>query len=298
LVEISLLSKQNKKLRHLFEERKSQSSGHETPDDIFYDPSRLLKDCGLKGVLDGEPFKYIMTAGSVWEFYLLRFAKNVGLRQYNKLIKPISWSEEPVADCSRRKLGNPYDTWHDNYPEINNRYLREATESFANKLVSRKCPIRQKGSDDFIKKRKNAAKYFFKYLIGRKITQTLFDELRECEDFKDSLILLIKSEDPHDKLFLTSGLMTCLYGGRNADWINANLARTVATALKNKCYRNSTPIIRNVCNILDSQKNKKYFKPPFKDIYDVRVGGRERVNINFRIQTWLKLLEDTLRDTK
>ena len=294
MAEISLLSKQNKKLRHLFEERKSQSSGHERPEDIFYDPSRLLKDCGLKGVLDDEPFKYIMTAGSVWEFYLLRFANNVGPRQYNKLIKPIAWSEEPSGGCSRRKLGNPYDTWHDNYPEIKNRYLRKATESFANKLVSRKCPIRQKGSNDFIEKRKNAAKYLFKYLIGGKITQTLFDKLRECEDFQDRLIHLIKNY-PQNNLFITSGLMSCLYGGKNTDWVNAKLANAVITAMKRKT---SNTIVENVCNILNSKKNNKYFKPPYKNIYDVKGGNRERVNINFRIQTWLKLLKDTLNASK
>lgn len=293
--EISLLSKKSTNLKNLFEERKTQSADHETPEDVFYDPSRLLEVCGLKGVLDEEPFKYIRTAGSVWEFYLLRFAKNIGRRQYNKLInKPIYWQQEPVAGGTRRRVGNPYNIWPNNYPTIKNPSLQKATESFANKLVSRKCPIRQRGSDDFATKRKKAAQSFFKYLIGGKITKTLFDKLRECEDSQNSLIHLIKNY-PQIDLFITSGLMTCLYGGKNIHWVDAKLANAVATAMKRKTL---SPIVENVCNILISKKNNKYFKPPYRNIYDVKGGNRERVNINFRIQTWLKLLEDTLRASK
>jgi len=294
LREISLLSKKSTNLKNLFEERKAQSSDHETPEDIFYDPSRLLEICGLKGVLDDEPFKYIRTAGSVWEFYLIGFAKNISRRQYKKLIKHISWQQKPIAGCTRRKVGNPYDKWNDNYPEIENRDIRKATESFANKLVVRECPIRQQGNEDFATKRKNAAQSFFEYLIGGKITKKLFEKLRECEDSQNSLIHLIKNY-PQNDLFITSGLMTCLYGGRNTEWVDAKLASAVATAMKRK-----TPntIVENVCNILNSKKNNKDFKPPYKNIYDVKGGNRERVNINFRIQTWLKLLGDTLNASK
>ena len=166
MAEISILNKQNKELRHVFKEHPSQSSGHETPGNIFYDPSRLLNHCGLIGVVNKPPFEYVRTAGIVWEFYLLRFAKNISLRQYKKLVKRVPSSEDPIAGCSRRKLGNPYDKWHNNYPEINDSNLRKNTEPFANKLVSRKCPVRQKGSDDFIKKRRIASKALFEYLIG------------------------------------------------------------------------------------------------------------------------------------
>ena len=155
MAEISLLSKKSINLKTLFEERRTPSSDHETLEDIFYDPSRLLKVCGLKGVLEDEPFKYIRTAGTVWEFYLLRFTVNIGCRQYNRLTKPISRQQPPIDGCSRRKLGNPYDIWLYNYPRIENRYLRKATESFAKKLVSRNCPIRQlklKRNKDFEEK--------------------------------------------------------------------------------------------------------------------------------------------------
>lgn len=292
--EISLLSKKSTNLKTLFEERKDPSSDHETPEDVFYDPSKLLAKCGLKSVLDDEPFRYIITAGSVWEFYLLRFAKNIGRRQYNKLIKSISWPQEPIDGCTRRRVGNPYNIWPNNYPKIKNPSLQKATESFANKLVSRKCPIRQRGSDNFATKRKDAAKFFFNYLIGGKITKYLFNKLRECEDFQDRLLLLVKTY-PQKDLFITSGLMTCLYGGKNTQWVNAKLANAVVTAMKRKT---SSPIVENVCTILTSKKNNKYFKPPYKNIYDVKGRNRERVNINFRIQTWLKLLEDTLRASK
>ena len=292
--EISLLSKRRKDLENLFAEKNDQSPYYETPENIFDDPARLLDVCGLKKVLDEEPFKYIRTAGSVWEFYLLSFAKNIGCREYNKLTKSIYWSQKPIAGCTRRRVGNPYDKWNDNYPEIENNELKKATVPFANKLVSRGCPIRQAGSGDFITKRKNAAQSFFKYLIGGKITKKLFEELRECEDFQIRLIHLIKNY-PKNDLFITSGLMTCLYGGRNVDWIDAKLANAVATAMKRKTL---SPIVENVCNILISKKNNTYFKPPYKNIYVFKGGNRERVNINFRIQTWLKLLEDTLRASK
>lgn len=302
MAEISFLSKQNKKLRCLFEERKTQLSGHEALEDIFYDPSKLLDDCGLKGVLDDEPFKYIRTAGSVWEFYLLRFVSKIGRRKFNNLIKPISSEQDPINGCRRTKLGNPFDKWHENYPMIKNSHLQKATQSFADKLVSRKCPIRQlKGSNDFDEKRKKAAEAFFRYLIGgesgRKITKVLFEKLKGYDDFQDRLLLLVKTYPQYD-LFITSGLMTCLYGGKNVEWVDAKLASAVANALKSKYHRNPMPVVQNVCNIIDSQKNKKYFKPPYKDIYHVRVGHRERVNINFRIQTWLKLLKDTLNASK
>jgi hypothetical protein len=118
--------------------------------------------------------------------------------------------------------------------------------------------------------------------------------LRECEDFQGRLFLLLKTYPTND-LFITSGLMTCLYGGKNIQWVDAKLANAVVLAMKRKT---SSPIVENVCNILISKKNNKYFRPPYKNIYDVKGGNRERVNINFRIQTWLKLLEDTLHASK
>lgn len=301
MTETFLLSKKSINLKTLFEERK-QSLDHETLDDIFYDPSSLLEVCGLTGVLDDEPFKYIRTAGNVWEFYLLRFASKIGCRQYNRLIKPIPHQQGRFAGCSRRKLGNPYDIWPYNYPLIENRYLRKATGSFANKLVSRKCPIRQlKGKNDFEEMRNKAAKAYFKYLIGREtgrtITRVLFEELRGYDDFKGRLRLLVKTY-PKNDLFITSGLMTCLYGGKNIKWVDAELAIAVAKALAEKCRTTPNPIVKNVYNILYSKKSNRDFRPPYKNIYDIKGGNRERVNINFRIQTWLKLLEDTLHASK
>lgn len=295
LAEILLLSNKDKRLKPLFKEPPNQSA-HEAPEDIFYEPAHLLKACDLKDVLNDEPFKYIMTAGGVWEFYLLRYAKNIGRREYGKLIKRIPDSKYAISGYSKRKLGNPYDVWPNNYSEekIDNSELRRASEPFANKLVSRGCPVRQKGSNSFIKKRRRAAQAFFNYLIGGKITKKLFEKLKDCESIQKALLLLIKKY-PQNDLFITSGLMTCLYGGRNVDWIDAKLANAVAIAMKRKP---ASPIIMDVCNILISKKNYKSFKPPFKDIYDVRGEARERVNINFRIQTWLKLLKDTLIASK
>lgn len=295
MAEIFLLKpmcKPSKNFKILFEERKSTSA--DGVENIFYDPSKLLEACGLKAVLNKEPFEYITTAGRVWEFYLLRFASDIHKSEYNHLIKSIGRKQSPIEGCRRSNLGNPFDKWKGNYKAIDNNDLSKATLSFVKKLVSRQCPIRQNGTDDFSQKRKKAAKSFFNYLTGGTIKQNFFNELRDCPDMQIRLAKLI-NEYPSNKLFITSGLMTCLYGGKNVDWVDSKLSIAVYRSLNNFVKTETMQITHQ---LLKATGSNKKFKPPFKNIYDVNFGNRERVILNFRIQTWLKLLEDTLNASR
>lgn len=291
-VDIILLDKKSTGLNSLFKEVSTKNGSQQSPEDIYYNPVELLDNCGLKDILTDKPFNNIRTAGSVWEFYLLRFADDISRSRYRPLIKSIPRECEPIAGCSRRRVGNPYNTWESNYPEIDDSVLRSAAKPFANKIVSRKLPVRQARGDDFKAKRRNAAKVFFNYLIGINIKKNLLAKLQECENFQEQLILLLKKY-PDNDLFVTSGLMVCLYGGRKKTWVDARLASAVANSLSKKSDDASNDYTSKVCSILMSKRKNKDFRLPYHDIYDPRRGNRERVNINFRIQTWLKLLEDT-----
>ena len=290
MANILLISKRHKNINSdIFTETCEHVNG-ERPENIFHAPSRLIEECGLDKALNDEPFKNIRSAGTVWEFSLLRFLK-IGRRAYNPLIKPVY--DSPIPRYSARRLGNPYHKWKDNYPRIENNDLKWVALSFAKKLVSRGMPIREAGSSDFMDKRKAAAKAFFKYLLGGRITKELFLKLRD-KDFQSILTRLIK-ENPGDDLFVVVGLMTCLYGGKNASRVDTRLAHIVASRVKAKNKDN--PVIKQICRILYSKTGDE-FSPPFKDIYDPRGGNRELVLIRFRVTTWLKLIGDTLDASK
>ena len=285
MANILLISKRHKNINSdIFTETCEHVNG-ERPENIFHAPSRLIEECGLDKALNDEPFKNIRSAGTVWEFSLLRFMK-IGRRAYNPLIKPVYGS--PIPGYSARRLGNPYPKWKDNYPRIENNDLKCAAISFAKKLVSRGMPIRAAGSRDFMDKREVAAKAFFKYLLGGRITKELFLKLRD-KDFQSILTRLIK-ENPGDDLFVVVGLMTCLYGEKNASRVDTRLAHSVASRLKAKDKDNQ--VIKQICRILYSKTGDE-FSPPFNDIYDPRGGNRELVLIRFRVTTWLKLIGDT-----
>jgi hypothetical protein len=289
------LVKKNQKtpkiLSELFTEKGSFNTGKETQENIFYEPSKLLDACGFKDVLKNEPFIHIRTNSRIWEFYLLRFI-NISRRDYKKLTAPISIGQQPVKGCIRGAVGNPFDKWQFNYHSIDNKKLYKETLPFAKKLASRKCPIRENGTNDFKNKRNVAAKSFFKYLIGQTIKNEIFEKLKDSRNSQSRLTILIKNY-PNNDLFITSGLMVCLYGGKNTDWIDSKLANALIKAIKNKGKEYNNTVLKDVYNIIKIKANSKRFRPPYKDIYDVRIGNRERVNINFRIETWLKLLEDT-----
>jgi len=288
--------KKSKSLSELFIEKGSFDEGREAQSNIFYEPAKLLDACGLKDVLKNEPFKYIITPSRIWEFYLLRYV-HISRRDYKKLTAPITIGQQPVKRCIRSAVGNPFDKWQSNYHLINSRKLRKETLSFAKKLASRKCPIRQKGTNDFKNKRKIAAKSFFKYLIGQTIKNKIFEELKNSQDSQSRLTILINNY-PNNNLFITSGIMVCLYGGKNTDWIDSKLANALLKAIKHKMGKYKNTVLKDIYNIIRIKADSKHFRPPYKGIYDVGIGNRERVNINFRIETWLKLLEDTFNASR
>ncbi|HPM09150.1 MAG TPA: hypothetical protein PK941_01725 [Paludibacter sp.] len=280
-----------KSLSELFVEKGNFNAGKEMENNIFYEPAKLLQACGFKDVLNEEPFKYIITPSRIWEFYLLRYI-NIGRRDYKKLTTAITIGQQPVEGCTRSAVGNPFDKWQSNYHLIKSRKLQEETLSFAKMLASRKCPIRQNGTLYFINRRKQAAKSFFKYLIGQTIHNKIFEKLKASRNSQSRLTILINNY-PNNDLFITSGIMVCLYGGKNTDCIDSGLAHALLKAIKHKRGKDKNTDLNDVYNIIKIKANSNYFRPPYKDIYDVRFGNRERVNINFRIETWLKLLEDT-----
>lgn len=288
--------KNSKSLSELFTEKGNFDKGREAQAEIYYEPAKLLDACGFKDVLKNEPFKHIITPSRIWEFYLLKFT-NISRRDYKKLTAPISTGQQPVKGCIRSAVGNPFDKWQSNYHTIDDRKLRIETLSFAKKLASRKCPIRQNGTDDFKNKRKAAAKSFFKYLIGQTIKNKIFEKLKDSQDSQSRLTILINNY-PNNNLFITSGIMVCLYGGKNTDWIDSKLANALLKAIKPKRGEYKNTALKDIYNIIRIKANSKSFRPPYKDIYDVKVGNRERVNINFRIETWLKLLEDTFNASR
>ena len=242
----------SKSISELFAENGSSDKGRVAQASIFYDPAKLLDACGFDDVLDNEPFKHIITPSRIWEFYLLSFLRDsdsdISRRDYKKLTAPISIEHQPVKGCRRSAVGNPFDKWKSNYHLIENGKLRNETLPFAKKLASRKCPIRQDGTNDFKNKRKAAAKSFFKYLIGQTINNEIFEKLKDSQNSQSRLTILINNY-PNNDLFITSGIMVCLYGGKNTDWIDSKLANALLKAIKYRGGKDNNTVLIDIYNI-------------------------------------------------
>lgn len=262
-------------------------------DNIYHDPARLLKRLNLLNITTEEPIKNITVAGAIWEFYLLALIDTIPRNKYKRLTKQVEYGKV-LEGCRRTKLGNPYNQFISNYGKINNsekkKELKYEVNDFARRLISRGCPIRQKSqrnNEGFVALRKEAAKSFLKYLLGKQISKTDLEQLGNRDGFVEKLIYLLRKDRDSD-LYLAVALMLCLYGGKNTAEISCELAKLLCRLMKQK-YKGDDFAQSLICLIEKKSSNANVFRPLFKNIYN---GLRDRVIISFRIPTWLKLMED------
>lgn len=265
------------------------------------DPNAVLKALGLNtNFLDNEPFSNLRTNSDIWEFYLIKMFK-IKEDEYKYWIKDFSDKSPAYRHCSRRRVGNSWNQYNDNdvkYPTIDSNDLIKASEKFVGRLQQFKGPLRKVDKKN-ITNRKKAAKAFNSYLLksmkfGKKAINDIFFDNKN-EDF--ILMELLKrsywNKNPglDSNHMLAICLMLCLYGHQKQGYISQQMAKIVCqklNLLKNCDNEIREKIIRN----LEDRTSyfKKPFIPPYKYVY---TKYRDRINIFFRIKTWIRLVKTT-----
>ena len=267
------------------------------------DPNAVLKALGLNtNFLDKEPFSNLRTNSDIWEFYLIKMFK-IKKDEYKNWIDEFKDDSPAYRHCSRRRVGNPWPQFKDNdakYPTIENDKLIKASEKFVGRLQEFKGPLR-KLDEKNKKNRIKAAKAFNSYLlnsikfgkdaaavkqifINKKSEDSVLGELLRRSYWKNNLGL-----DSNHMLAIC--LMLCLYGHQKQGYISQQLAKNVCDKLS-KLKKIDGGLIEEITKKLkDRTENfKKPFIPPYKYLY---TKYRDRINIFFRIKTWIRLVKTT-----
>lgn len=259
-------------------------------------PNAVIEALGLKtNFLDDPPFKYLRTGSEVWEFYLIRMFK-VESKTYNFWIKPFKNDEKSTYKKNRKherrqKVGVPYKKFEHKYPKIDDKQLEKKAAPFVKQLMKFEHPLRMKDSKN-IGNRLNAAKAFNKYLLGPFESQKLNKILIESNEI-EALAKLLKrayhNNSMNSEHMLSVCLMLCLYG-QNGQKKEKKIPHELAELVAKKIPKKTEMSDEIVYELQKVSKNfRKDFKPPYANIYD----NRDRVNIFFRILTWIKLVKDT-----
>lgn len=265
------------------------------------DPNIVLKILGMSTeFLEKEPFVNLRTNSNVWEFYLLKMF-GVTEMQFSSITS--DFDEEPYEDTTRQRVGNSYDSFAKSevkYPTIKNEELKKRSEPFIKRLKSTKYALRQKDPKN-IKNRIKAATAFRAYLLQtfdypkailKKVLGgedgPLTDDLRLAELLKANGIYENKEH------LLAVCLMFCLYGSKKKKKIAHELADKVCGGLSQ--YSSKDEERQNLIDTIKkslskaSKGYKKDFYPPYGYVYDKY---RDRVNVFFRLRTWMYLLKVT-----
>ncbi|MBR2899035.1 MAG: hypothetical protein IKC23_05380 [Fibrobacter sp.] len=270
-------------------------------DEDIEDPNAVLKILGMRtDFLDKEPFVNLRTNSNVWEFYLL---KMFGVTE--KLFSSITseFEDDPYDDTTRQRVGNSYKSFAESevkYPTIKDKTLKDASTAFVKRLKKSKYPLRRKDPKN-IKNRIKAAKAFRAYLLQTFVYPNailnkvfggkdgpLTDDLRLAE------LLKSKGNGENKEHLLAVCLMFCLYGSKKQKMIAHGLAEEVCNGLSQYSSKGEErqKLIDTINNSLSkvSKGFKKDFYPPYGYVYDKY---RDRVNVFFRIRTWMYLLKVT-----
>ena len=265
------------------------------------DPNVVLKILGMSTeFLEKEPFVNLRTNSNVWEFYLLKMF-GVTEKQFSSITS--DFDEEPYEDTTRQRVGNSYDSFAKSevkYPTIKDEKLKKRAEPFIKRLKATKYALRQKDSKN-IKNRIKAATAFRAYLLQtfdypkailKKVLGgkdgPLTDDLRLAE--------LLKAKGIYDNKehLLAVCLMFCLYGSKKKKMIAHKLADEVCEGLSQYSSKDEERqnLIDTITESLSkaSEGYKKDFYPPYGYVYDKY---RDRVNVFFRLRTWMYLLKVT-----
>lgn len=260
-------------------------------------PNVVIESLGLKtDFLEKPPFKYLRTGSEVWEFYLIRMFEIEG-KTYNFWIKKFKKDEKSTYKnkCRkyerRQKVGVPYKEFKSKYPKIDDEKLKKKVALFVKRLMKFEHPLRMKDSKN-TGNRLEAAIAFKEYLLkpfeSQNLSKILF-ESNEMEALTELLKRAFYNNSMNSEHMLSVCLMLCLYGqnGRKKGTkIPHELAELVAKKIPQK-KEMSDEIIHELQKV--SKNFSRDFNPPYANIYN----NRDRVNIFFRIRTWIKLVKDT-----
>lgn len=265
------------------------------------DPNAVLKALGLNtDFLSNEPFSNIRTNSDIWEFYLIKMFK-IKQKEYENWIEDFVDKSPAYRHCRRRRVGNSWKQFNDNdvkYPTIYNKDLIKASEKFVGRLQEFKGPLRKIDKKN-IKNRKIAAKAFNSYLLksmdfGKKaINDIFFDNKKEDFILMELLRRSYWNKNPglDSNHMLAICLMLCLYGRQKQGYISPQLAKIVCEKLDDLKKCNDGLIEEITKKLKDKTGNfEKSFIPPYKGVYTKH---RDRINIFFRIKTWIRLVKTT-----
>lgn len=270
------------------------------------DPNAVLKILGMSTeFLEKEPFVNLRTNSNVWEFYLLKMF-GVTEKQFTSItkdFKDLKNPPPPYDDTTRQRVGNSYESFAESevkYPTIKDEKLKKRAEPFIKRLKATKYALRQKDPKN-IKNRIKAATAFRAYLLQtfdypkailKKVLGgkdgPLTDDLRLAE--------LLKAKGIYDNKehLLAVCLMFCLYGSKKKKMIAHELADEVCEGLSQYSSKDEERqnLIDTITESLSkaSEGYKKDFYPPYGYVYDKY---RDRVNVFFRLRTWMYLLKVT-----
>lgn len=270
-------------------------------DEDIEDPNTVLSILDLSAdFLEKEPFMNLRTNSNVWEFYLLKMFR-VTEKQF--VAMTADFDEEAYDDTTRQRVGNSYKSFAKSevkYPTIKNEKLKKASAAFVKRLKESKYALRRKDSEN-IKNRIKAATSFRKYLLQtfdypKAILQKVLGgkDGPKTDDIRLAELLKAKGNQENKEHLLAVCLMLCLYGSKNRQMIAGELAEKVCEELNKQCSNSSEQqdLIETIQKSLSTASNqfRKNFYPPYGYVYDKY---RDRVNVFFRIRTWMYLLKVT-----
>lgn len=264
-------------------------------------PNAVLKVLGLNtNFLDKEPFSNLRTNSDIWEFYLIKMFK-IKKDEYENWIDEFKDDSPAYRHCSRRRVGNPWPQFNDNdakYPTIENDKLIKASEKFVGRLQQFKGPLRKEDEKNK-KHRKRAAKAFNSYLLnsmrfGKNAVKEIFINKKSEDSVLGELLKRSyweKNPGLDSNHMLAICLMLCLYGHQKQGYTSQQLAKIACDKLSELKKIDGGLIEEITKKLKDRTENfKKPFIPPYKDVY---TKYRDRINIFFRIKTWIRLVKTT-----
>ena len=292
----------------------SEKKGSRASDDIWSDPTRLIKEVGFdEDFVGASPFKYLKTNAYIWEYSLLHlcmelFPQSIKVeKKYGHLLKKSEHIIRPERYIGHGPGG--YEKWNDLYKwNVSKKDVTEdvkklarASKPFCDLLLSRDVGIRDYGktkkeSDKYLKLRKQAASAFWNFLVEKK--SKFFFEMN-CYDLALCALLKRGGEDIFSKHVIAVSLLYCLYGRlrdkKDEKELNSELVKQLIVRL-HEIWPKKTDVQHNV--IVYLKESKQTHLPSLSKYYDSwqqknDYGSIQRINIFRRINIWLDFLTQT-----
>lgn len=310
IVELSARRKGSLALKWFKDACVPEEAGKTVGSDIWSDPSSLLTTVGLgENFVNDSPFKYLKTNAYIWEYSLLHLCMQlypktivVKKKQYDPLLKvsrhivrPERFIGHGPGNVTRWKNLYKWDLPKENVDK-DIQELAKASKPFCEYLLKRGIGIRdygrtKKNAECYLRLRKEAAKAFCKFLIGKKGEPGTILSF-EKNDYDAALygLLLNGKKGTFSRHVLAVSLLYCLYGRlrdkKDEKELSCKLVNKLVACL-NKEWPKKTEIQNDIIVYLKRSKETGF--PSLSKYYDFR----QHMNVFKRINIWLNFLAET-----